>query len=271
MTLISVGAIVVCTAFVVKYSTGKTDSTGSPGENTCASCHSGGSGTTITNVFFNPSVSSGSYTPNQTYTVIVNVTNNAYNNFGFACEILNSSTLSNAGTMSNPGSGVQFLTGANGRMVATHTAVKTGTGSAQFTFEWTAPSSGNITLYATGNAVNGNGNTTGDKPSSFTLSLSPDLTSVPFSASSFSSVLIYPNPIKDIANIQFNANKNIGQVSISLFTLDGKQILTQSVNNIPNGFNTRSIQIPASVSGGLYLIKLTADGETITKMVLIQK
>jgi len=272
MIVISGVGLMISAAFVLKYSNGKTDSTGSPGENTCGSCHNGGSGTTITNVSFNPSISSGSYTPNQTYTITVNVINNAFNNFSFACEILNSSTLSNAGTMSNAGSGVQFMTGINGRNVATHTAVKTGTGSASFTFEWTAPSSGNITLYAIGNAVNGNGSPTGDKPSStFTLSLSPDLNSVTLPSSSISSMLLYPNPVKEVVNIHLTTNKNIKQATIHLLNTNGKTLITQNLNNIQSGLNFISVQIPSSVPNGLYFVRLSIDNETITRVILIQK
>lgn len=272
MILISSLGLMTSAAFMVKYSTGKTDSTGSPGENTCASCHSGGSGTTITNVSFNPSVTSGSYTPNQTYTITVNVTNNSYTMFSFACELLNSSTLSNAGTMSNPGTGVHFLTGSNGRNVATHSTPKSGTGSASFTFEWTAPASGNVMVYAIGNAVNGTGGTGGDKPSStFTLSLSPDLTSVPLNHSFLSSLLIFPNPLKDVANIQFHAAQSYSKLTLNLMNLNGKTLTTYTYDDIQAGLNSLSLRIPSDIPNGLYLIKLSSDAEAITKMILVQR
>lgn len=262
---------VISSAFIVKFSTGKTDSTGSPGENTCASCHGGGSGTTMVNVLFSPALTSGSYTPNQTYTVTVNVVNNPFSKFGFACELLDASTLSNAGTMNNAGIGVQFLVGANGRNVATHTSPKTGTGSASFTFEWTAPSSGTVNVYAMGNAVNGNGNTSGDTPSSpFTTTLVPDVTGIPTNISIVSNLMIYPNPAKDFINVQFYANTNLNEIQFKLFDLNGKISIEQKVKNIVSGLNNIQINIPDNLKNGIYVLKTFDAKESISKLVLIQ-
>lgn len=264
---------VTSSAFIAKFSSGKTDSTGSPGESTCASCHSGGSGTTNVSVSFNPSVISGSYTPNQTYTITVSVINNPFSKFGFACEILDAASNSNIGTMSNPGSGVQLLTGGNGRMVATHNTPKTGTGSAQFTFEWTAPSSGNAVLYAIGNAVNGNGGTSGDKPSStFTMSLVPDATGIAQHASSgLSGLIIYPNPVNNFMNIQFNAAFSLEKMNFSVMDLNGKTVFEHSIQNIKQGLNSAQISIPEYIQNGLYTLKISSAKESTSKLILIQK
>lgn len=264
---------VLSSAYIIKNSGGKTDRTGSPGEGTCADCHSGGSGTTITNISFNPSVSSGSYTPNQTYTITVNVINNTLNNFGFACELLNSSTLSSTGTMQNAGSGVQFLTGMNGRRVATHTSPKSGAGSASFTFEWVAPSSGNVNVYAIGNAVNLNGNITGDVSSlTTTLTLSPDLTSIAMNFSILSGIFIYPNPVKDLINIQFSASTSIRELKVQLTDLNGRILSEQSFNNISKGINMIRYNTPEKLNNGLYLLKISPDdNQRISKLILIQK
>lgn len=269
ISIVSTFAI-ISSAYVAKFSTGKTDSTGSPGEGTCANCHSGGSGTTVVNVSFNPSITSGSYTPGQTYTITVNVINNPFSKFGFACEILDASN-NNAGTMSNPGTGVQFMVGSNGRNVAAHTTPKTGTGSAQFTFEWTAPTSGIVNLYAIGNAVNGNGSTTGDKPSStFSLSLNPDLTAVAINHPTIQSISVFPNPVKDVLNIQMNTSTKIENAEIQILDLSGKNIFYNQFS-LASGNNQLSFNLPENISNGLYIINIKHQHQKVSKLMMIQK
>ncbi|MCX7729416.1 MAG: T9SS type A sorting domain-containing protein [Bacteroidia bacterium] len=264
---------IIATSFVIKYSSGVTDKTGSPGEGSCGDCHSGGGGTTMVNVSFNPSMPSFSYVPNQTYTVTVNVMNNPFNRFGFACEILSNPSLTNVGSMANPGSGVQILTGANGRKVATHTTPKNGSGSAQFTFEWTAPASGMVTFYAIGNAVNGNGNTSGDKSSSvYTLTIGPDLTGIRTNnISGVSDVVIYPNPVKDAVQIQFNANNYLKELEFSLVDLNGQIVYEHKEKNVPAGLNVVKMILPDQIKNGLYILKTNSGKDRISKMLMIQK
>jgi hypothetical protein len=263
----------VLASYVIKYSTGKTDSTGSPGEGTCASCHtSTGTGTTMASVSFSPAITSGSYTPNQTYTVTVTVTNNTYTKFGFACEILDASSNSNIGTLSSPlSANVYVLTGANGRSVATHSMPVTGTGVAQFPFTWTAPSTGTAIVYAIGNAVNGNGATSGDKPSStFSLSLVPDITSVALNASRIQNLVVFPNPIKDYVNVQFSASTSLKNVSFSIIDLNGKSVFEKKISSVTSGLNNIQFSIPENISNGLYILHTSAEN-TSKKMIIIQK
>ena len=62
------------TAFIIS-SGGITGRTGSPGESTCSGCHGGGSGTTIVSLSASPSFTSAQFTPGQTYTLGVTVSN----------------------------------------------------------------------------------------------------------------------------------------------------------------------------------------------------
>jgi len=274
--IITVGTIIVATiasySFIIKNSNGKAGYTGSPGESTCASCHTGGVGNTMVNVSFNPAITSGSYSPNQTYTVTVTVSNNSYSNFGFGCEILDASTNTDIGNMSSPGTGVTFLTAFNGRKNAVQSTPKSGSGSASFSFVWTAPSTGNVVLYAIGNAVNGNGNTSGDKPSStFSLSLVPDVTSVALNAIHIQNLVVFPNPIKDLVNIQFSASTSLKNVSFSIIDLNGKTVLEKKMESIASGLNNIQFSIPENISNGLYILQTSAENISLKKMIIIQK
>jgi hypothetical protein len=274
--IIIVGTIAVATiasySFIIKSSNGIAGYTGSPSESTCATCHGGGAGTTMVNVSFNPAITSGSYIPNQTYTVTVTVSNNAFSNFGFGCEILDASTNANIGTMVSAGTGVTFKTASNGRINAVQSTTKSGTGSASFSFVWTAPSTGNAVLYAIGNAVNGNGNTSGDKVSStYSLSLVPDVTSVALNANHIQNLVVFPNPIKDLVNIQFSANTSLNSVSFSIIDLNGKTVFEKKITSVTFGLNNIQFSIPENISNGLYILHTSAENISLKKMIIIQK
>ncbi|HPQ09097.1 MAG TPA: T9SS type A sorting domain-containing protein [Bacteroidia bacterium] len=256
----------------MKDSNGRAGYTGSPSESTCTACHGGGSGTTMVNVSFNPAIPSGSYTPNQTYTVTVTVSNNAYSKFGFGCEILNVSTNANIGTMPSAGTGVTFKTAGNGRKNAVHSTPKSGTGSASFSFVWTAPSTGNAVLYAIGNAVNGNGSTSGDKVSStYSLSLVPDVTGVALNESHIQNLVVFPNPIKDYVNVQFSASTSLNNVSFSIIDLNGKTVFEKKMTSVATGLNNIQFSIPENISNGLYILHTSAENISLKKMIIIQK
>jgi hypothetical protein len=94
------------------------------------------------------------YTNGATYPITVVISNLSKIKAGFKFAV-------NIGTLSNPGTGVTITS----PLQAKHTSPKTmGSGSASFTFNWTAPLTGNILLTAdcSGNAVDNSLSTTGD-------------------------------------------------------------------------------------------------------------
>src|SRR5688572_9187434 len=190
-------------AYVIKSSGGLAGYTGSPGEVTCGTpgCHGGGasaaSGITLTAT---PSFSLGEYMPDSVYQISIQMSATGFSRFGFGCEILGKNN-TNAGTMQLPGPGVKFLNAFNGRRNALHTIPKLA-GTASFDFQWVAPSTPDtVTFYVMGNAVNGNGSTSGDFPlAPVSMSLSPkplpvDPTTLIRELPSFvTKVYLYPNP-----------------------------------------------------------------------------
>jgi hypothetical protein len=178
-------------AFILQ-SGGMIGYTGSPGEGTCANCHTGGTGSTVVNISSIPSFTSNQFAPGGTYTINVAVLNNAYDHFGFDCEILDPDD-ADAGTMSNPGTGVQLLAFGD-RMNATHTMPNNNPGMANFSFVWVAPSTGSAVIYASGNAVNNNGDNDGDMPNNTSLALTASVNVVnaqsSFTAPSFPCLFI---------------------------------------------------------------------------------
>jgi hypothetical protein len=256
------------TAFVVMTSSGIAGQTGSPGEGTCSGCHSGGGGVTTVSFSAVPSFTSNQYLPGQTYTVTVTVANANFSRFGFGCEILTPAN-ANAGSMTTALTGVKFLN-SGARKNAVQTTAKLGTGSADFSFVWVAPTSGTATIYAAGNAVNGTGSTSGDKVGSASLALTPDLSagiSEPV-ASGFAGISIYPNPV--ISDLKMNYSlTEAGDVNISITDLQGKEVAEIKNENQQHGFHSVTATIPASVSKGVYFVRLSLNKKTSTQRLIV--
>ena len=292
-TIILAALIIIgASAFITKKSaTGYAGYTGSPGEQTCSgggACHGGGSssvsGITITSVpaFSVNGNSDTEYLPDSTYQINLTVSAAGFTRYGFDCEILDINS-ANAGTMQNPGSGVKFLN-AFGRRNAVHSTPKiAATGIASFTFKWKAPvsSTGDATIYAIANAVNGNGTTSGDFVLSPVTKLLVEGTPPPPPIdttstvgvkeifSSVSKVSVFPNPANDITNISYNLSQP-KTITIQLIDIKGnviKQLYNQE--NEP-GFHTQILNLQG-IASGVYFIKTSADQQKVSqKLITVQ-
>lgn len=177
--LAALGAAVPALLFA--YATGP-DATvaGVPGENTCAACHTGPSGSGSVTVTF---PSGMNYTPGVAQHLVVTVADPAQKRWGFQLTARQSgNSKAQAGTFT-PGSDgytqlvcadVNYTTEKWGACPASmplqyieHTLKGTRLGttqSATFAFDWTPPASdvGAIVIYVAGNAANGDGTERGD-------------------------------------------------------------------------------------------------------------
>jgi len=152
-TIIFIGLIVSVIAIVNASSDGRTGAT----VNGCT-CH----GTSNTNTTVSVSAQSGSFTvqTGSTTTYTVTVSNGSYDYFGTNIAVKTTeSGNTNAGSLTASNSDLQVSGGE-----LTHTGPKNGSGSAAFTFTWTAPSTaGTYYLRAAGNAVDNTGGTGNDQ------------------------------------------------------------------------------------------------------------
>ncbi len=255
------------TAFIIS-SGGFINATGSPGEGTCSGCHGGGSGTTIVSISGLPNFTANQYVPGQTYTVTINVSNNAYTRFGFDAEILDPTNV-NAGNMTVGFAGVQIVNST--RKNATHTVFKTGSGAAIFQFEWVAPLSGTATIYAAGNAVDGTGGTGGDQPSAganLVLSPSTGMSVNEATLSGISGLNVYPNPIKSEFKISYNLIEN-ANVKAGLYNLQGQEIGEITNENQAIGAHVIEATLPTDLAKGVYFVKLSVDGKQAAQRLII--
>lgn len=149
-----------------------------PGEGNCTSCHTGtalnGGGGAVKIMLPNGSTN---YMPGVTQRVQVEVSDPTQRRWGFELSARVGSSTVQAGTLASADRNTQ-LESSGGVQYVTHT--RTGTrngtnGGVTFEFDWTPPSTdvGTVTLYAAGNAANGNNQDTGDHIYTTSLALSP--------------------------------------------------------------------------------------------------
>jgi hypothetical protein len=157
--------LVVGTFSVFAFSSGPLDGlTAAPNEANCRQCHSGNE----------LNASDGSlmltipetYTPNEVYTIIVNLSRAGQSRWGFEMTALDADG-ERAGSFATDAAANTQLSEANGKQYIKHTTIGTaqGTNDAHsWEFQWTAPDTDirPITFYAAGNAANGDGGATAD-------------------------------------------------------------------------------------------------------------
>lgn len=263
-------ALTTTTAFV-RYQNGIAGYTNSPGEGSCNTCHSGGSsaaaGTTISAL---PSFTNNEYVPGQNYTITVDLAATSFSLFGFGCEILNSNN-ANSGSMHTAGTGVKFLN-AGSRKNAVHTAPKSGTGSVSFSFEWTAPSDGDVAkFYVAGNAVNGNSNTSLDFPiTPVSLEVNPAPATEPVGireqSSALSRVTVYPNPASDLTQISFYLNQP-QTTQVELIEMNGRLVRNFESREQRPGLHTQTLDLHG-VASGIYFIRISANGQKAAQQMI---
>ena len=80
---------------------------------------------------------------------------------------------------------------------------------------------------------------------------------------------VYPNPAKDIVNIEF-ATTTTGNYAIELFDIVGKKLMEKQLGNLNIGnqqiqLSTNQLNLPS----GSYLISLTQNGERKNSKVFV--
>ncbi len=159
----SLFSLVLCASLFINYSSGMDgDYAGAPNDNgTCANCHGGGSisgsSVTLSNV---PS----SYVKGQSYPLTLTIVHGSPTGMsvgGFQIVATDGTSNGMVGAFSAPSG-----TRVNNVDRLTHSTPQgLSSGTASWTFNWTAPTAGapaNVVFYYVGNAANGTGGTSGD-------------------------------------------------------------------------------------------------------------
>lgn len=258
--------IFIGTSGFIVFSTGVYNLTGSPGESTCANCHSGGGAATSILINATPAFNSNQYVPGQTYTIDITINNANAVKFGFDAEILNAQN-NDAGSIIAGLSDVQLSPPAPGaRTNAYHSNPKSGPGTGTFQFVWVAPSSGLATMYVSANAV---GTADFGSPTNTSLVLSPNLNSVNdiVNVEQIGGISVFPNPSEHEMNIKFYLSEN-SKVKGTLVDLKGSLVAELFEGNYSAGPQQIRATLPSEMATGFYFLKIATKTEkTILVMV----
>jgi hypothetical protein len=262
--VIGLGLFTAYNAFTgVQNSSGRTGYTGSPGETTCSSCHSGGSGTGNVNVTGNFITPGNFYVNGQTYNMSVVITDPTASRYGFGLEALDTNNVS-IGTLT-AGSGSQVQNAPNGRQNIIHTNGGSTSSNGTFNFTWTAPPAyaGRVKFYVAANAANGNGSDSGDKIYTDTLSV---FTSGPtqLANSILPQIGISPNPViqGNTARIQLQS----GAYALEVLDLSGKVMIRAKAAD-----HAGIYELPTQLlTTGIYYIRLEQEGKVSSSRIWVR-
>lgn len=226
---------------------------GAPGDDNCTACHSGtlnppGGGKVQISL-----VNASTWTPGQPVTVRVTLSDPTAQRWGFELTARSASNPANplgtlvvtdaANTQLKTGGPLQFITH---RTAGTRPGT---TGSSSWDMQWTPPSSagaGDVTFYVAGNAANNNGDNTGDKiytssltvsagtPSAGTVKVLPQLAFGSQSDAGAWYTAVYLH----------NPTGNAVQVPLSFFAADGTALTISSI-----GGATTTVSLAAKGTG----------------------
>lgn len=140
--------------------------TGAPGEETCASCHSGGGPGGMLAITGVP----GNYAADQEYNITVTLTQAGRLRFGFQATVIDAAGRRAGTLIITDNARTQLFTGTiggNQRTYVEHTftgTVPSAPGQGSWSFRWRAPATsvGSVTFYVAGNAANGDATNFGD-------------------------------------------------------------------------------------------------------------
>jgi len=241
--------------------TGNASAVGPNASTTCGGCHSGGDFTPTMSISVKDKSDNivTSYISGEEYKLIFDIaTVNSASGYGFQATTSDASNNYAGDLTSTITSGTRLVTLSNFEYFE-HSQTNAG---ASYEVNWTAPSegTGDVTIYAMGNAVNGNNGISGDQASPekmFTLS-EDVLSSV--SDVKINQFEIYPNPVSETLNLKLNEQSDVqimdNEGNVYIENLD----LNEGVHNVNL----------SDLKSGIYLVVISAESGTQTEKMVIE-
>lgn len=238
--------------------------TGSPGDSlkNCTACH-GGTAVDIEG-WITSNIPASGYIPGNTYTLVATNTEDEGTRFGFQVspqditgKLLGKLVLTDTHRTKLVGNSKYITYTANG---------VDGMGSNSWTFDWIAPQAGTgtVVFYGAFNS-NFNGHKDGDQTFLSTLQVKEAGTEgVANIVENVNSVSIYPNPASDRVAMTFTVAKKC-IVTIDVLDINGKQVV-RLMNEVQSGPINKQFSL-AGIPDGNYLIRVQADGQTVTHKI----
>lgn len=242
-----------------------TGKTGSPGDaSNCTGCHTGTAATTSPGLITSNVPVTG-YIPGMTYTFNATITVAGVNKFGFEVSP-QSITGVQKGILVVTNTATTKLIGTSGKYLTHKSTGTSGTGSKSWSFDWTAPAagSGNLKLYASFVAANGNLTNSGDQVFLSSLDINENLSAgISETHMNAYSWVVYPNPAKNRINLETIDTEN-KIITVDVMDITGKQIKTLNNEDLSQ---SQSIDIADMQSGVYVLIINTVKGRITKKFI----
>jgi hypothetical protein len=241
---------------------------GAPAENnqTCAKsgCHAG-TAQDRDNMITTTIPASG-YIPGEIYTITVGTSEGSVAKWGFQATIQNASGGLQGSYVITNAAQTQFPTqGSFTNKYITHTTAgnsTTTTGSKSWSFDWIAPTAGtgDVTIYATVNASNNQGNASGDLILKDILTVSENISTSIQLENAENLFTIFPNPSSGL-HVKVNIPS---QTAFTVYNALGKQVLTKQMEQ---GLQQLDV---SELPSGLYFAWIDVDGKKQMKRFVRQ-
>ncbi len=257
MKKISVYSIIFLSLlFIARFNNPPDGRTGAPGDSSCNSggCHNTAGANHTANVDI--SGFPGTLDPGQVYTISLTASHGgtipANPRLGFQLVVLDENN-NNIGTLSNP-SPSATLTTSGGRTYAEHNPglnSSNNTWTVDFTTPMTSPSS-MVTVYATANVANGNGNSSGDLIREVTMSANLNAGADPLTAT-----------VDKLSDVACNG-ESTGSAEVT--AMGGA-----TMNYEYEWDNGETTKIATSLNAGLHTVTVTDDTEMVVESIIIDE
>ncbi len=234
--------------------------TGSPGDNSanCTACHTGSPNNVVG--WISSDIPELGYVVGETYTITATGTHTGVGRFGFELTAEDESG-NKVGQFIVSGDGQTQLSNGNKAITHTSSGITPSGDSKTWTFQWTAPSTdiGVVTFYASFNAANNNGGTSGDVV--YLTSMSVDESSVGINNSIEKIIFsMFPNP----SHGQLSIKHNYDAIDILLVDLSGRIVYQQN-----QYLSNEKIDL-SFLNQGIYLVQVKNGQNVSTKKFFIE-
>jgi hypothetical protein len=235
-------------------------------------CHGTGTSTTVSITVDSGTTAVTHYKPGLTYTIKIHGTNtSSLPKYGFEFAAVSGAGVSQIQAGTYPVITAPLFADVLGPVTyieqgSTLTGVPAGTYDQSF--QWKAPTTavGNITLYCTLNAVNGDGNQDAlDISGNTSVVLIPAVTTAVATVQNDLSISAFPNPAINNLNLQLNT---AGTYTLQAINLNGSTVATQTIE-VNNASATATINT-TSWTPGVYNLVVTKDGNSKSIVVVKQ-
>jgi len=253
------------------YNTAHTNPTGAPAGNTGSPADNGSCGTspachnnpypiTTPNLLVS-NVPPAGYTPGATYTFIISFSGTGLKGFQVTPQRPNGQYM---GTLINTTTSGSTRTQIVGTKYITHGLAQSGA-NASWTFNWTAPAAGSGAVTFYGAYVAGRFGTHGKTSVTYQENLNASVSET----SKFNKISIFPNPVSDKINLNFNLESN-QMVRITIFDITGKNMMKLYEGQESQGEHARSFDLADRLNAGMYFITLEKGDKKLTQKFLVR-